>query len=248
MYSMDNFIKKYMHLLTLIIITIGIIVWVWQWVKNSKTDDLANTENEIHDPITSIEEPESNIPEYQKLVVFSWSLWPDQDELSIDHYPKFKINNANISDIEMYITVEPIDRIKTYWYFSSSSYFFAFRFFVGEAWMWGYYNVFRNDSNGVSNDTKLWLNGAVPWKYLVWWYERRIPLNQTVPIAKNSWQYWYTYINMENYLLSNVWKDLAIWWYLSSIKEFPGGGRQITNITKIIITYKGSPWSISLIE
>lgn len=58
-----------------------------------------------------------------------------------------------------------------------------------------YYNVFRNKNNGVSNDSKLWLDGAVAMCDIgrpSWdWVARRYIMFGDNKVANKSWQYGY---------------------------------------------------------
>lgn len=49
---------------------------------------------------------------------------------------------------------------KDSWYAKAENYGFALR--IGDRENWYYYNAFRNEAGGVSNDISLWLTGVTP--------------------------------------------------------------------------------------
>lgn len=178
-----------------------------------------------------------------KIEVLTW--WIIIDTLDIWKYPKIQIN-SKITKWTIFYEIEPIDSIKDWWYFLSDSYYFAFRFFVWDFENWGYYNTFRKSNNGVWNDLSLWLNGAISGKILKDWHKWIIPLQEKVIIAKDKESYGYWYINTLNLINSNIWKEVSIWGFLSSIKEYPEWWWKITKIKSIIIVYEWDKWAITI--
>jgi hypothetical protein len=177
-----------------------------------------------------------------KLEVLTWSLI--SSSLDIGNYPEIKINST-ISWWTILFEIEPTDSVKNYGYFSSESYYFAFRFFIWDFQNWWYSNVFRNIDNGVSNDLSSWLNWAISGKNLKNSYIWSIPLDKNVIIAKDRDSYWYWYINTLKMINDNLWKNIHIGWFLSSIKEV-NGWWEITKIKSITIIYEGKKWALSL--
>ena len=177
-----------------------------------------------------------------RLEVLIW--WLNLDSLDIWKYPEIKVNDA-ISWWTILFEVEPTDKVKNYGYFSSDSYYFAFRFFIGDFQNWWYYNVFRKENNGVWNDTSSWLNWAVSGKDLSNGYVWAIPLHTNVVIAKDKDSYWYGYVNTLKMINGNIWKKIRVGGFLSSIKEV-NGWWEITKIKRITIIYEGKKWAITL--
>lgn len=207
-----------------------------------KSIDVVNIENIAP---TGISDPDTNVKKEQTLVIFSWSL--EVATLSEDFYPKINIK-APIKQWTIYYTIEITDNLKESWYLKSDSYNFAFRFFLWSFENWGYYKVFRKINNGVGNDLNLWLDWAIPWRKLNWWYIWEIPLSEKVPVAKSKWEYWYINLNTLNFINSNVWKKVSIWGYLSSVKEFPEWGWKTTKIRSIIISYEWEKWALEIVK
>lgn len=177
-----------------------------------------------------------------RLEVLTW--WLNVDLLDIAKYPEIIINSA-ISWWTILFEIEPTDKVKSYGYFSSDSYYFAFRFFIGDFQNWWYYNVFRKANNGVWNDLSLWLNWAISGKNLSDGFEWAVPLDTSVVIAKDKDSYGYGYINTLKMINSNIWKRIHIGGFLSSIKEVSGWW-EITKIKSITIIYEGKKWALSL--
>ena len=66
-----------------------------------------------------------------------------------------------------------------------------------------YFNVFRNENNGVSNDYKHGLTGCIPMNQISRWWNSESPdyrdgswliyYDREYPVAKAAWDYWYVY-------------------------------------------------------
>lgn len=66
-----------------------------------------------------------------------------------------------------------------------------------------YFNVFRNENNGVSNDKKRGLTGCIPMNQISRGYNTNNPdyrdgswiiyYDREYPVAKAAWEYWYVY-------------------------------------------------------
>ena len=186
------------------------------------------------------------------LVLFSSKIFKSTSCLSseildIAKYPKIKVN-SKIKTGKLIFNVEPIDSIKNYWYFKSDSFYFAFRFFIGDFKNWGYYNVFRNINGWVQNDLSLNLNWAIPWSKLLNSYSWEVPLNSNVRISKDKDSYWYANINTLDMINTYIWKEINVGWFLSSIKEFPEGWWKITKIKSITLIYEWDKNAIEVIK
>lgn len=214
--------------------------------KNSNLDIPSNIDNALTqwvaetwswDPTTIL----NNSNEF-KLVIFSWSLI--NDSLDIIKYPKIKIN-SKIKTWKLIYEIEPIDSIRQYGYFKSDTFYFAFRFFIGDFKNWGYYNVFRNTNDWVQNDLSLNLNWAVSWSKLLKGFSWEIPLSSNIKISKDKDSYWYANISTLGMINSYLWKEINVGWFLSSIKEFPEGWWKITKIKSIVLIYE---WEKNAIE
>ena len=207
-----------------------------------------SAKNELYDwniAITGTEDIWANLKKEEQISVFSWWLViSSQDEKK---YPKIKINSP-IKKWTIFYTIEISDNLKNSWYLKSSSYYFAFRFFIANFENGGYYKVFRKTNSWVWNDYSSWLDGAISWIELNWWYTWEIPLAEKVPISRNKWEYWYTYINTLDFINSNIWKEISLWWYLSSVKEFPEWWWMTTKIKSIVISYEWNKGALELVK
>lgn len=180
-----------------------------------------------------------------KLIIFSWSY--SASELDITKYPKIKVN-LPIKNWKILYEIEVVDGIKEYGYFTSNNFYFAFRFFLWDFKNGWYFNVFRNINNGVWNDADLNLNWAISWRNLLNWFIWEIPLSPGVRIARDKDSYGYAGINTLDIFNSYIWKEINIWGFLSSIKEFPEGGWKITKIKSITIIYEWEKKAIEIIK
>lgn len=155
---------------------------------------------------------------------------------------KKPINNIKIS-FEVTFT----DYFKKYFqsYVEADWYFFAFKFFIWTIDNWWFYEVFRNQNDGVSNSINWDLNGAKTWKEINNWYTRVIEWEQ-VKIAFPAGKYGYTYAYPKNYINSKVGQTLHIWWHLSSVKEMKW--RNFTRINQITIEYEWDKDAIEVIQ
>ena len=178
-----------------------------------------------------------------KLEIYSGSLMTNS--LDLGNYPLLKINST-ITGWTILFEIEPTDNVKDYWYFQSDSYFFAFRFFIGAFENGWYYDVFRKSNGWVWNDQTLWLDWAISGKNLSDGFEWAIPLQKNVRIAKDKDSYWYGYIDTLQMINGNVTKKVAIWWFLSSIREFPDWWWKITKIKSINIIYYGKKDALTI--
>lgn len=226
------------------------ITWVWfsTLIYLEKTKD--NNDISVWLPIydastweipTWINDPNSKDDNFTQIEVFSWDF--SITTLEVDKYPKVKINKP-IKWWKIIFDIEVVDSVKDYWYFTSPKYFFALRFFIWDFKNGWYFNVFRSEFGWVENSKKSWLDWAIPGVMLKEWFTWEIPIDKEVIIAKNKDEYWYTYINTLDIINSYVWKEINIWWFLSSIKEYPEGGWQITKIKRIYIDYEWEKDSI----
>ena len=77
-----------------------------------------------------------------------------------------------------------------------------------------YYNVFRNNNDGVSNSRKHWLDWAIQAYKFKWWYTWKIPLGEQINIAQPKGTYWFKYLT----LLADDTKNYVI--KISTVKEW----------------------------
>lgn len=220
-----------------LIIILIVIIWVILGVF-SALSKIENTEIRVDnqwstEPIV-VDEPQPNVYNNQQKIIFSWNLVVN--DLLETNYPSFSLQKP-IEDVILKFEIDVIDRMKNSWYLRSSNYFFAFRFFVWEFWKGWYYNVFRKANNWVWNDSSKGLNGAIPWTELKWWYNREIPITESVVVARPVDQYGYITLDLATYLNQKVWEEIHVGWYLSSVSEFEWWW-QFTVFKKIVIEYK----------
>jgi hypothetical protein len=185
----------------------------------------------------------------QKIQLISNKLFRNEKSFSTSLFPKIKINRMP-QNIKLIANIDFAQEFKQYEYTKSDWYGFAIRFFIDSINNWWFYNVFRKTNWAVWNDYSRWLTWWILWKDINWWFEWQIPLYQNIPIAVNTENValgnQFTYINPYNYLSNNLWKDIVIGVYLSSVKEFPW--RKIMLIKELSLEYEWYKNDIEIIK
>lgn len=181
--------------------------------------------------------PDFDVNKFKSKTLIENQEW--YSDLNIKNFPKIKINN-NISGIHLIAEVTFTDDfVRKYRYEDSEWYFFALNFFIGSVENGWFYNVYRDQYWWVKNSEKHWLTWAVLAKKINETTIRDIPLNSKVPVAVESknWTpaYQFKYLDIEKYLSENLWKELPIWVYLSSVKEVKW--YELTRIVSLKLIY-----------
>jgi hypothetical protein len=161
--------------------------------------------------------------DYQQLTWDQWRTIEYTKHLTINNsvvrnslYPSIQIN-SQVSDVQVIFEIDFTDYFKRLYssYVNAPRYFFAFKFFVWDVPNWWFFNVTRNTAGWVSNtDILSW---AFLWRDIVWWKTRTIPWSNA--IIANPTNPWYRSFSIQDFLNNNVWRQVSIWWYLSSTKD-----------------------------
>lgn len=186
--------------------------------------------------------------QYEKTLITNKNWYPKEKKL--EDFPKIKINNP-IKDVKLIAEIAFTDEfIKKYAYEDSKWYFFGLKFFLGDFDGGGYYNVYRKQNWWVWNSYNHNLVGAKLAYQIKEWTTWYITLNNKVPVAVEaenrspSYQFWY--LNMEKYISENVWKEIYIGVYLSSVSELKWW--ELTRVKSLKIIYTGKEWDVEIIE
>jgi hypothetical protein len=188
------------------------------------------------------------ISEHTKILITNQEWYPKNKTL--DDFPKIKINNS-IKNVKLIADITFTDKfINTYAYENSDWYFFALRFFLWGFDNWWYYSVYRKQNGWVSNSfwhNLVWAKLAYEIRDWATWY---IDLNNKVPVAVDPQErtptYQYKFLNIEKYLNENIWKEIPIGVYLSSVSELYW--RELTKIKELKIIYSGKEWDLKVIQ
>lgn len=199
----------------------------------------------------------NNTPNTSTWIAISWSIyWQFEKVITEDFiidgtrtifkYPQIIIKKP-IKNVYLQIDVEFSDEFKSmYSYKNSDDYFFALKFFIWDFNNWWYFSVIRNSNWWVNNskdDQLIWAKSAKEINLGTSWY---IPLNDTVPIAKENWNYWYEFMNSKLILDQSINKPLYIGAYLSSTKFQQWW--EFTKIKKMKLIYEWYENSIDTIN
>lgn len=183
--------------------------------------------------------------EYFQVIQFDKEIIINNSIVKNSLYPTIQINDT-ISDVKVSFELDFTNYFKQRYssYINAPRYFFALKFFIWDISNGWFYNVIRNEAWWVSNTRDNLLTGAVLWKDIMGWYTWTIPWANAK--VANTDRVWYSNFSIINVINDNVWKQLRIWWYLSSTKDMKW--RNFTLIKNIRIEYKWPENAIQFIE
>lgn len=241
-------IFMYIRLVTSILIILFLMYWNKDLIKNKFSWWIYSWS--INTWLVIIETWFKNdfIWEYTKNLILNKD-WYNKTK-TLKDFPKIRINNS-IKDVKIIADITFTNNfINKYDYENSNWYFFALKFFLWDFDNGWYYNVYRKQNwwvwNSYNHDL-VWAKLAYKIRDWVTWY---IPLNDKIPVAVNpenrSPTYQYKYLNIEKYLNENIWKDIPIWVYLSSVKELKWW--ELIKIKELKIVYTGKEWDLEVIQ
>lgn len=238
--------------------TINCVIENGIWIKKREWDDYSNciatSCNEEYELIDWT--CQSLVRE--RVIRLNWPIFADA--YSIWSYPLLRVNKE-IQGWEIKMTIDFKEEYKDGrydnfiygwkldWSNTNPAPFWLFFFFWKENqklqspyifWYWWFFDAISNNNGGdLRNSNDLAINWVVPWNQIVGWYTWEIPISDNIVFATKKWEwssdFKFKRLDIMNYINDNLWSNLYIWWFLSSMNNEDWW--TFTNIKSIEITY-----------